>query len=88
MDSLQWVDQNTSKFKISFDIILACTKFHVFVWQNWYYHSLQVVLDERSVTVKSILFVSGALQRRVDEVTKLAELRRKEQERNFRLAYD
>lgn len=32
--------------------------------------------------------VSALLQRRVEEVARQADLRRKEQERNFRLAYD
>ena len=31
---------------------------------------------------------AALLHRRVEEVAKLADIRRKEQERNFRLAYD
>ncbi|KAM7435854.1 Nuclear pore glycoprotein p62 [Porites harrisoni] len=31
---------------------------------------------------------SGFLQRKVDEIARLSETRRKEQERNFRLAFD
>ncbi len=42
-----------------------------------------------SILYFCILYLSTALlQRRVEEVAKLADIRRKEQERNFRLAYD
>ena len=35
-----------------------------------------------------VLWLAAHLQQRVDEVARQADVRRKEQERNFRLAYD
>ena len=50
---------------------------------------LPVILMTISSTVRKNLFFSrfftGVLQRKVDEIARLSETRRKEQERNFRL---
>ena len=55
--------------------------------------SLQCLAIRKSEQIGPVIFsavlrVSALLQRRLDEVAKLADLQRKQQERNFRLAYD